>query len=140
MLKSILHLLVLIFFGRGVENARRMVIAEDVGFKFKEEIVWNKKQITTPMLPIGRMHEMIYIFSKGRAKINRIYFNAFDDIFNYDDYSYIKILQDDINRIISGINKVKTYEDFLKIKEGYEKERIICKFKIQGELLYNNNH
>ena len=82
----------LIFFGRGVENARRMVIAEDVGFKFKEEIVWNKKNTTTPTLPIGRMHEMIYIFSKGRAKINRIYFNAFDDIFNYDDYSYIKIL------------------------------------------------
>ena len=27
----------LVFFGRGVENARRMVIAEDVGFKFKKE-------------------------------------------------------------------------------------------------------
>ena len=108
----------LIFFGRGVENARRMVIAEDVGFKFKEEIVWNKKSITSPTLPIGRMHEMIYIFSKGRAKINRIYFNAFDDIFNYDDYSYIKILQNDIKRIISGINSIKTYDDFLKWKNG----------------------
>jgi len=129
----------LVFFGRGVENARRMVIAEDVGFKFKEEIVWNKKTITTPLLPIGRMHEMIYIFSKGRAKINRLYFNAFDDIFNYDDYSYIKILQDDINRIIGSINKAKTYEDFLKIKEGYVKEKNVSKFKIQGELLYNNN-
>lgn len=129
----------LIFFGRGVENAKRMVIADEVGFKFKEEIVWNKKHITTPVLPIGRMHEMIYIFSKGRAKINRIYFNAFDDIFNYDDYSYIKILQDDINRIIAGINKVKTYEDFLEIKEGYVQKKGVNKFKIQGELLYNNN-
>jgi len=129
----------LIFFGRGVENARRMVIAEDVGFKFKEEIVWNKKNISTPTLPLGRMHEMIYIFSKGRAKINRIYFNAFDDIFNYDDYSYIKILQDDINRIIVNINKVKTYEDFLKIKEGYVQEKRITKFNIQGELLYDIN-
>ena len=129
----------LIFFGRGVENARRMVIAEDVGFKFKEEIVWNKKQIATPMLPIGRMHEMIYIFSKGRAKINRIYFNAFDDIFNYDDYSYIKTLQDDINRIIASINKAKTYEDFLKIKEGDVQKGKVSKFKIQGELLYENN-
>ena len=129
----------LVFFGRGVENAKRMVIADEVGFKFKEEIVWNKKTITSPMLPIGRMHEMIYIFSKGRAKINRLYFNAFDDIFNYDDYSYIKTLQDDINRIIGSINKVKTYEDFLKIKEGYVKEKHVSKFKIQGELLYNNN-
>jgi len=129
----------LIFFGRGVENARRMVIAEDVGFKFKEEIVWNKKQITTPMLPMGRIHEMIYIFSKGRAKINRLYFNAFDDIFNYDDYSYINTLQDDINRIIGSINKAKTYEDFLKIKEGYVQKGRFRKFKIQGELLYDNN-
>ena len=129
----------LIFFGRGVENAKRMVLADVVGFKFKEEIVWNKKNTTTPYLPIGRMHEMIYIFSKGRAKINRIYFNAFDDIFNYDDYSYIKILQDDINCIIASINKAKTYEDFLKIKEGHVKERYVSKFKIQGELLYSNN-
>jgi site-specific DNA-methyltransferase (adenine-specific) len=129
----------LIFFGRGVENARRMVIAEDVGFKFKEEIVWNKKSTTTPMLPIGRMHEMIYIFSKGRAKINRIYFNAFDDIFNYDDYSYIKTLQNDINRIIVSINKAKTYEDFLKIKEGYVQKNKANKFKIVGELLYEKN-
>jgi site-specific DNA-methyltransferase (adenine-specific) len=129
----------LIFFGRGVENARRMVIAEDVGFKFKEEIVWNKKKTTSPTLPIGRMHEMIYIFSKGRAKINRIYFNAFDDIFNYDDYSYIKTLQNDINCIIGSINKVKTYEDFLKIKEGDVQKNRVNKFKIQGELLYDNN-
>ena len=129
----------LIFFGRGVENAKRMVIADEVGFKFKEEIVWNKKKTTTPLLPIGRMHEMIYIFSKGRAKINRIYFNAFDDIFNYDDYSYINTLQDDINRIIGSINKAKTYEDFLKIKEGDVQKKRISKFKIQGELLYDNN-
>ena len=129
----------LVFFGRGVENAKRMVIADEVGFKFKEEIVWNKKNISSPTLPIGRMHEMIYIFSKGRAKINRIYFNAFDDIFNYDDYSYIKTLQDDINRIIVNINKAKTYEDFLKIKEGYVQKRKVNKFKIQGELLYDNN-
>ena len=129
----------LIFFGRGVENAKRMVIADEVGFKFKEEIVWNKKNITTPTLPIGRMHEMIYIFSKGRAKINRIYFNAFDDIFNYDDYSYIKTLQNDINHIIGSINKAKTYEDFLRIKEGDVQKGKVNKFKIQGELLYDNN-
>jgi len=120
----------LIFFGRGVENARRMVIAEDVGFKFKEEIVWNKKSITSPTLPIGRMHEMIYIFSKGRAKINRIYFNAFDDIFNYDDKDYIQILENDIKRIIGGINSIKTYDDFLKWKNGDIKRKIKSKFGI----------
>ena len=129
----------LIFFGRGVENARRMVIAEDVGFKFKEEIVWNKKQTTTPTLPIGRIHEMIYIFSKGRAKINRIYFNAFDDIFNYDDKSYAKILENDIKRIISTINNIKNYEDFMRWRNGDIKVLIKNKFELQGSLLYGNN-
>ena len=84
----------LIFFGRGVENARRMVIAEDVGFKFKEEIVWNKKNITTPALPIGRMHEMAYIFTKGKGSINKVYKPATDEIFEYDKDEYIKVLED----------------------------------------------
>jgi len=122
----------LVFFGRGVENAKRMVIADEVGFKFKEEIVWNKKIITTPTLPIGRMHEMIYIFSKGRAKINRIYFNAFDDIFNYDDYSYIKTLQYDISRIVSKINSINTFEDFVEWKNGNEKIKRTNKYNING--------
>ncbi len=82
---------------------------------------------------------MIYIFSKGRAKINRIYFNAFDDIFNYDDYSYIKTLQDDINRIIVGINKVKTYEDFLEWKNGNVKSKRTNKYNINGGVEFNSD-
>ena len=128
----------LIFFGRGVENAHRMVIAEDVGFKFKEEIVWNKKNISSPALPLGRIHEIIYIFTKNNGTINRVYKEYTDEIFNYDDKDYIQILENDIKRIISGINSIKTYEDFLKIKEGDVQKRV-KKFKIQGELLYENN-
>ena len=86
----------LVFFGRGIENAKRMVIADEVGFKFKEEIVWNKKNITTPVLPLGRMHEMIYIFTKGNGTINRVYKEYTDEIFNYDDKDYIQILENDI--------------------------------------------
>jgi len=108
----------LIFFGRGVENARRMVIAEDVGFKFKEEIVWNKKNIGSPTHPLGRIHEMAYIFTKGNGTINRVYKEYTDEIFNYDDKDYIRILENDIKRIISGINSIKTYDDFLKWKNG----------------------
>ena len=130
----------LIFFGRGVENAKRMVIADEVGFKFKEEIVWNKKNISSPMLPLGRIHEMAYIFTKGRAKINRIYFNAFDDIFNYDDKDYIQILENDIKGIISGINSIKTYDDFLKWKNGEIKNNRINKFTLQGNMTYNPNN
>jgi len=120
----------LIFFGRGVENARRMVIAEDVGFKFKEEIVWNKKIVSSPMLPLGRIHEMVYIFTKGNGTINKVYKPATDEIFNYDDKDYIQILEYDIKRIISGINSIKTYDDFLKWKNGDIKINRKIKFGI----------
>jgi len=123
----------LVFFGRGVENARRMVIAEDVGFKFKEEIVWNKKTITTPLLPIGRMHEMIYIFTKNNGTINRVYKEYTDEIFNYNDKDYIQILENDIKRIISGINSIKTYDDFLKWKNGDIKNNRKIKFGITNQ-------
>ena len=129
----------LIFFGRGVENARRMVIAEDVGFKFKEEIVWNKKYISSPMLPLGRIHEMAYIFTKGNGTINRIYKDYTDEIFNYDYKSYAKILEDDIKRIISTINNIKNYEDFMRWRNGDIKVLIKNKFELQGSLLYGNN-
>ena len=120
----------LIFFGRGVENAKRMVLADVVGFKFKEEIVWNKKNIGTPTLPLGRMHEMIYIFTKGNGTINRVYKEYTDEIFNYDDKDYIQILENDIKRIISGINSIKTYDDFLKWKNNDIKINRKIKFGI----------
>jgi site-specific DNA-methyltransferase (adenine-specific) len=120
----------LVFFGRGVENAKRMVIADEVGFKFKEEIVWNKKNISSPTLPLGRIHEMAYIFTKGNGTINRVYKEYTDEIFNYDDKDYIQILENDIKRIISGINSIKTYDDFLKWKNGDIKINRKIKFGI----------
>jgi len=129
----------LVFFGRGVENAKRMVIADEVGFKFKEEIVWNKKNISSPILPLGRIHEMVYIFTKGNGTINKVYKPATDEIFNYDDKDYIQILENDIKRIISGINSIKTYDDFLKWKNGGIKKNHIAKFKVTVENLNYTN-
>ena len=130
----------LIFFGRGVENAKRMVLADVVGFKFKEEIVWNKKNISSPMLPLGRLHEMIYIFTKGNGVINRVYKNFDDEIFNYDNYEYIKSLENDIKSLVKYINNIKTYEDFVKWKNGEIKNNRINKYTLQGSMSYNPNN
>ena len=84
----------LIFFGRGVENARRMVIAEDVGFKFKEEIVWNKISTNGLFNNIARVHEMLYVFTKGNGTINKVKKSFLDDeIFNVSNGDYIRILK-----------------------------------------------
>ncbi len=120
----------LIFFGRGVENARRMVIAEDVGFKFKEEIVWNKKNFSSPTLNLHRIHEMAYIFTKGNGTINKVYKPATDEIFIYDKDEYIKVLEDDITSLIGKINNIKNFNEFEKWRNGGIKRNSLDKFKV----------
>ena len=130
----------LIFFGRGVENARRMVIAEDVGFKFKEEIVWNKKHTSTITLNLHRIHEMVYIFTKGNGTINKVYKPATDEIFIYDKDEYIKVLEHDITRLIGKINNIKNFNEFEKWRNGGIKENHESKFKVAvNDLNYNND-
>lgn len=129
----------LIFFGRGVENARRMVIAEDVGFKFKEEIVWNKKHTSTITLNLHRIHEMVYIFTKGNGTINKVYKPATDEIFIYDKDEYIKVLEDNITRLIGKINNVKNFNEFEKWRNGGIKNRKKVKFKVTVQNLNNAN-
>ena len=125
----------LIFFGRGVENAKRMVIADEVGFKFKEEIVWNKKICSNFVHNFHRTHEMVYIFTKGNGTINKVYKPATDEIFIYDKDEYIKVLEDDITKLISKINNIKNFNEFEKWRNGGIKENKISKFKVTVENL-----
>ena len=130
----------LVFFGRGVENARRMVIAEDVGFKFKEEIVWNKKKFSTFTLNLHRIHEMVYIFTKGNGTINKVYKPATDEIFIYDKDEYIKVLEHDITRLIGKINNIKNFNEFEKWRNGGIKTNHESKFKVTiNDLNYTND-
>ena len=129
----------LIFFGRGVENARRMVIAEDVGFKFKEEIVWNKKNANHLFNNIARVHEMVYVFTKGDITINKVKKSFLDEIFNVNDKDYIDVLKNDISRIVSKINSINTFEDFVEWKNGNVKSKKTKKYNINGYIKFNND-
>lgn len=62
----------IVMFGRGTSFYRWNTILEDLKFTFKEEIVWDKRQVSSPMNSISRRHETISIFCKGSAKINKI--------------------------------------------------------------------
>ncbi len=123
----------LIFFGRGVENAKRMVIADEVGFKFKEEIVWNKKNANNLFNNIARVHEMLYVFTKGDGTINKVKKSFLDDeIFNISNGDYIITLKNDISRIVSKINSINTFEDFVEWKNGNVKIKRTNKYNING--------
>lgn len=62
----------IIMFGRGVSFYRMNCILADLGFTFKEEIIWDKLQISSPVNAIMRCHETVSIFSKGKGKINKV--------------------------------------------------------------------
>lgn len=129
----------IIFFGRGVENARRMVVAENVGFKFKEEIVWNKKNANNLFNNIARVHEMVYVFTKGDITINKVKKSFLDEIFNVNDKDYIDVLKNDISRIVSKINSINTFEDFVEWKNGNVKIKKTKKYNINGCIKLNND-
>ena len=57
----------IIMFGRGESFYRWNTILANLGLKFKEEIVWDKKYSSSPLMNIIRVHETISIFSNGRG-------------------------------------------------------------------------
>ena len=56
----------IILFGRGASFYRWNYMLSNIGFNFKEEIVWNKSYCTSPLMAISRVHETVSIHSKGR--------------------------------------------------------------------------
>lgn len=63
----------LVFFGRGASFHRWNYLLNEMGWRFKEEIVWDKNYGSSPFLPIVRRHETVSILSKkGSVKQHKI--------------------------------------------------------------------
>lgn len=107
----------IVMFGRGESFYRWNTILADLNFKFKEEIVWNKRRLSSFATSVARKHETIAIFSKGKGSINRV---KVDFIEKYS-HEPKKILET-INRIKTTFGNRKTFE-LLKqyYEEGYKK-------------------
>ena len=98
----------IVLFGRGTSFYRWNCILADMGFSFKEEIIWDKINTTSPLLPLSRKHETISIHSIGRKNILRSKV-PYEDIRFNDDSKVVG----DAKRIISYIKS----NDIDKIKE-----------------------
>ena len=59
-------------FGRGTSFYRWNVKLDALGFPFKEEIVWDKRQPTSPLNAIMRVHEVLSIHGNSIIKKNRV--------------------------------------------------------------------
>jgi len=61
----------IVMFGRGSTFYRWNVLLEDLGLIFKEEVIWNKKNGSSPLTNLLRVHETVSIFGKRKAIIRK---------------------------------------------------------------------
>lgn len=62
----------IILFGRGTSFYRWNTILADLGFTFKEEVVWDKSYCSSPLMAMSRVHETVSIHAKGNGTINKV--------------------------------------------------------------------
>lgn len=103
----------IILFGRGTSFYRWNTILADLGFEFKEEIVWNKSYNSSPVTPINRIHETISIHSIGGC-IN-LSFIPYTEI-----KTDLKSIQQDVKRIKSALGNKGELDDLVRFLETGE--------------------
>jgi site-specific DNA-methyltransferase (adenine-specific) len=85
-----------VLFGRGTSFYRWNTRLADLGFNFKEEIIWNKSYCSSPLMNISRVHESISIYTKGKGVINKV------------KVPYLEMKGHDIDAIVTDIKRLKT--------------------------------
>ena len=102
-----------VLFGRGTSFYRWNMILSEQGFTFKEEVIWNKRRTSSPVLPLARVHETISIHTIS-GSINK-------SIINYGEakaFSLDKITEE-LKRLGTALNKGP---QFHKIVENLKKK------------------
>jgi site-specific DNA-methyltransferase (adenine-specific) len=94
----------IIFFGRGVPFAKWNVICDDLGFIFKEELIWFKKQAGNVMCNLLRIHESASLFGKKDFMLNKV----FIDKIEFDEVLSPQNINQDYKRILSSIKAIKS--------------------------------
>ena len=83
-------------FGRGDSFYRWNIKLADLGFIFKEEIIWDKRYTSSPMTAIARCHETIAIYSAKNGVINKTRVN------------YVEAKKHDLDAVIADVNRTKS--------------------------------
>lgn len=86
----------IVLFGRGKSFYRWNTILSEMGFKFKEEFIWDKGYCTSPLMSISRVHETISVFTKKNGVLNKV------------KVPYLEMKNNDFESIITDIKRLKT--------------------------------
>lgn len=148
----------LVFFGRGVSFHRWNVIVDEIKcqygrylhisemekdidykdvFNFKEEIVWDKSYITSPLTPISRHHESASIFTKGDGKINKTKV-PYLEMKHHDIDSIVQ----DLKRLTSGLKNAQSLNDISEFLNNGVKTHSLpaseSKYKVVRDTLHRS--
>lgn len=103
----------IIMFGRGTSFYRWNTLLADLGFVFKEEIVWDKKYTSAPTLPISRVHETVSIHTLKNGTLNKV------TIPYLESKTDLQGIQSDIKRLKVVLKNFKELESVEKYLDGF---------------------
>jgi len=128
----------IVMFGRGTSFYRWNTMLADRGFQFKEEIVWDKSQCSSPLMNLSRVHETVSLHSR-KGSINKV------------KVPYLEMKRDDVPGVLQDLKRMteilrhpkslKAVQDFLlnnqftkesecsegiTIRKGIDKENRAC--------------
>ena len=86
----------IVMFGRGTSFYRWNTILDGLGFVFKEEVIWNKSYVSSPLMPMSRIHETVSILTKKEGVINKV------------KIPYLEMKGHDIDSIVTDIKRMKS--------------------------------
>lgn len=104
----------IVLFGRGESFYRWNVKLNELGFPFKEEVIWHKHRVTSPTTPISRVHETVSILGCGS-----IFTSYIKPVEKYEaDWSNLERTVKDIANAIQDPDKLQEIITFLQTKQG----------------------
>jgi site-specific DNA-methyltransferase (adenine-specific) len=106
----------IVLFGRGTSFYQWNTMLADLGFKFKEEIVWNKRMTTSPVLPLGRVHETVSIHCAGNRAVNSVKVPFFEK-YKHEPQKIAEM----VKRLASAFDNRKTFDLLKKYYDNAEK-------------------
>lgn len=121
----------IVLFGRGTSFYRWNCILADMGFTFKEEIIWDKSYCSSPLMALSRVHETVSIHTLGNGNIKKVKV-PYIEMKRHDLGSIIP----DVKRLITALRNTKSLDailNYLEDNKKYLEAKRIDAVSIQSE-------
>jgi site-specific DNA-methyltransferase (adenine-specific) len=115
-------------------------------FNYKAEIIWYKRNRSSPVNDIGRVHENITICVKGKRNLNRTYLPFIDVKNAMAEFVDVNTIKRPITQLLSFFKNKSSFEDAqqylsaLDMREFYVQERKVNEYVTVRSKLFTKEH